>query len=277
VTGHARRIIKTIAASLFVLLLAGVTYQGIATALERRSFRYPGRLVPVGDHQLHMHCIGTGRPVVVLEAPAMGFSASWQLVQASLEATTRVCAYDRAGLGWSEASDRPYDAATAPSELHTLLAGAGEPAPYVLVGEGLGAVLAMEFARRYADDTAALVVNDWAGADGGGARRAGPSPWLARTGILRLSRVFASDRALLPGPDAGAVRAFGLRPDHLTRGAQESRQVARFVSQTTAPVPATIPLHRLGGEATLLRTTDGARQIERLIADVVADWRRVHE
>jgi hypothetical protein len=277
VTGHARRVVKTVAASLFVLLLAGVTYQGVATALERRSFRYPGRLVPVGDHQLHVHCVGAGLPVVVLEAPAMGFSASWQLVQANLEATTRVCAYDRAGLGWSEASDRPFDAATAPAELHALLEGAGEVKPYVLVTEGLGEVFATGFAKQFADDTAAVVIIGSEGDAGtAAAPRARLSPWLARTGILRLSGALTRSRPLLPGPNAGAVRAFSLRPDHLTRGAQEMRQLAR-IAQTDAPLPATIQVHRLAGEATLLRTSEGAAQIAGRVATIVSDWRRTHE
>src|SRR6185369_14109164 len=58
-------------------LLAGATYQGVATALERREFPPPGLLVSVGDHQLHIYCTGTGSPTVVLEAPAAGLSAAW--------------------------------------------------------------------------------------------------------------------------------------------------------------------------------------------------------
>lgn len=185
-TPHSRRVLKTVCASIFVLLLAGVTYQGVATALERRSFKYPGRMVPVGDHQLHITCVGAGMPTVVLEAPALGFSASWTLVQSTLAMTTRVCAYDRAGLGWSEASDAPNDMRAVPADLHTLLEGAGERAPYLLVGDGLGAALVTEFAGQFLADTAGLVLIGSpieSGVSAGGGLTVAPSPWLARIGV----------------------------------------------------------------------------------------------
>ena len=54
---------------LLVILLAGVTYQGVATALERRDFPPPGARIDVGGHQLHIYCTGKGSPAVVLEVP----------------------------------------------------------------------------------------------------------------------------------------------------------------------------------------------------------------
>ena len=43
-----RRALVTSAVALLVLLLIGATYQGVATAFERRRFPHPGRLVDVG-------------------------------------------------------------------------------------------------------------------------------------------------------------------------------------------------------------------------------------
>ena len=87
--------------------LAGATYQGAATAIERRKFPHPGRMIDIGGLQLHIYCTGNGAPTVVLEAPAAGMSAAWGWVQPAVAQTTRVCSYDRAGLGWSEAGDQP--------------------------------------------------------------------------------------------------------------------------------------------------------------------------
>ena len=67
-----RRIVFTILTVAVVILLAGATYQGVATALERRQYPHPGKLVDVGGHQLHIYCTGEGAPAVVLEAPATG-------------------------------------------------------------------------------------------------------------------------------------------------------------------------------------------------------------
>jgi hypothetical protein len=109
-----------------LLALAGATYQGVTTSLERRRYPHPGRLVDVGGHQLQIHCTGRGAPIVVLEAPAAGLSESWARVQGALELLTRVCSYDRAGLGWSERGDGAFDPGRVPLELQALLAGAGE-------------------------------------------------------------------------------------------------------------------------------------------------------
>src|SRR5688500_3544125 len=147
-----RRALVVGAAMLIFIVLAGATYQGVATALERRQFPHPGRLVDVGGHQLHLHCEGTGSPIVVLEAPAGGMSAAWSWVQTRVAKTTRVCSYDRSGLGWSEAGDLPYEPLVVAEQLRALLQKAAEPAPYVLVGQELGASLATLYSSQFGDD-----------------------------------------------------------------------------------------------------------------------------
>ncbi|MBM3818649.1 MAG: alpha/beta hydrolase [Acidimicrobiia bacterium] len=230
-TGRLRRTLLTVGAVVLFVALAGATYQGVATALERRRFPHPGRMLNVGGHQLHLDCEGDGAPVVVLEAPAGGMSAAWGRVQQRVARTTRVCSYDRAGLGWSEWGERPYDPLIVPEQLHALLVAAGEPMPYVLAGQELGAALATLYASQFGDDLAALVLVD--------ERRSGEvterreratrlvdaSPWLARSGLLRATRVFSRRAAGLPGDAAGALGAFLNRPDHLTR---TSRELARW-------------------------------------------------
>ena len=73
---------------------------------------------------------------------------------------TRVCAYDRAGQGWSEDADSPKDGVTAAKDLHALLAAAGEHGPYVLVGHSIGGTYAMTYAARYAEQVAGMVLLD---------------------------------------------------------------------------------------------------------------------
>src|ERR687894_2388920 len=105
---RVRHVLITASIVLVIALLAGITYQGVSTALERRKYPRPGGLVSVGDHQLHIFCTGTdrdGSPTIVLEAPEGSMSAEWAWVQSILSRTRRVCSYDRAGLGWSEAGD----------------------------------------------------------------------------------------------------------------------------------------------------------------------------
>ena len=223
---RVRRMLAMAGAILVFLVLAGATYQGVATALERRQFRHPGRMVDAGGHQLHIDCSGQGSPTVVLEAGAAGMSAAWGWVQPRIAAVTRVCSYDRAGLGWSEAGDLRYDSAAVAPALNALLDRAGERGPFVLAGQGLGAAFATIYASRFGDQVAALVLID---PPANAAREAAinstrlvnASPWLARAGVLRAMRLMSSNAAGLPQPSAGALGAFLNRPDHLTRAASE--------------------------------------------------------
>ena len=164
-------------------------------------------------------------PTVLLEAPAAAPSAAWGEVQQLVSATTRVCSYDRSGLGWSEAGDRPFDPGRVPEELRTLLTAAGESGPFVVVGHGLGAAFARMYAARSDAEAAALIMIAAPAAappDGDHSSWLMPiAPWLARAGVLRAGRILSSEGDSLSNPWRGAVRAFLNRPDHLARSAAE--------------------------------------------------------
>jgi hypothetical protein len=85
--------------ALLVLTVAGAIYQAIATELAERAYPPPGEMVDVGGYSLHIHCVGQGSPTVVLDAGSGEMSAQWVRVQQEVSGTTRVCAYDRAGMG----------------------------------------------------------------------------------------------------------------------------------------------------------------------------------
>src|SRR5215216_5802907 len=146
--------------ALLVLAVAGAIYQAIATALAERAYPPPGEMVDVGGYSLHINCVGHGSPTVVLDAGWGDFSAPWVRVQQDVSSATRVCAYDRAGMGWSEMSPDPRDAEQITSELHTLLKGAGIDGPYVLVGHSLGGISMQTYAHRYPEEVAGVVLVD---------------------------------------------------------------------------------------------------------------------
>jgi pimeloyl-ACP methyl ester carboxylesterase len=268
------------------VLLAGLTLQSVATALERREFPRPGPLVNVGDHQLHMHCLGSGVPTVILEAPAAGMSAAWGWVQPAVAERTRVCSYDRAGLGWSERPERAYTPSDTAAELRALLDGSGEHGPFVVVGQGLGAAHATLFASRFADHTAALVLVDAPPQASSPARESaresiatrfpGAWPWLARIGVLRLGRMLSGKAAGLPDPAAGALAAFLNRPDHLTQAARElahAGEVIALAAQVKPKAPAT-SLDALGqARVTFLTDKAAAGRVSSAILDAVRSVR----
>lgn len=262
-----RRTIRLIAALLAIFVLAGATYQGVATALERHRYERPGGLVDAGGHQLHIHCTGKGSPIVVLEAAAGSMSAAWAWVQPDIARVTRVCSYDRAGLGWSEAGDGRYLPSRVPEELRVLLDRANETGPIVLVGQEGGALFARMYAERFASDTAALVLIDDPTLE---PTPPGPMispawPWLARIGLLRLSGRLPALATDLPGDAGGAMRAFLNRPDHLTRAAQELSRLpeveatARAISLPPQIVVTSVAIGSHDQPAMLVHRDDAAK------------------
>jgi len=283
ILARVRRVLLTAAAILVFLVLAGATYQGASTALERRRFPHPGRLVDVGGHQLHLYCIGEGTPPVVLEAPATGMSAAWGWVQPDVAQVTRVCTYDRAGLGWSESGDRGYDPAAVPSELQALLDHAGETGPFVIGGQGLGAALATLYAAQFGAEVAALVLVDPPMPDQPArpsvTRLLNASPWLARAGVLRATRMLSTHASGLPDVAAGPLRAFLNRPDHLTRAASElarwDETVAMAASAALDPAIPVIGVEAAGPSHTALLTDPERGAVVSAALRTVVERRRV--
>lgn len=115
----------------------------------------------VHGHSLQIQCTGSGSPVVVLVSGLGGDRHGWDPLVPELASHTRVCAYDRAGLGGSEASDdNTPTAGEAADELAALLDTAGVAPPYVLVGHSYGGMIARVFAAGHPDDTEGLLLVD---------------------------------------------------------------------------------------------------------------------
>src|SRR5918994_2477775 len=159
-TRQIGRVLLWLIVALLVLAVAGAIYQAIATERAEQAYPPPGEMVDVGGYSLHINCVGQGSPTVVLDAGLGGMSAEWVWVQREVSDTTRVCAYDRAGMGWSEMGPEPRDAKQITSELHTLLSKAGIEGPYVLVGHSLGGISMQTYAHRYPDEVAGVVLVD---------------------------------------------------------------------------------------------------------------------
>ncbi len=150
---------------LLLALLIGLIWVLGSKAKARLAAAYPppGQMVDVGGYRLHIHCQGESRPgtpTVVLEAPNGEAGLVWAAVQPEVAKFTRVCAYDRAGLGWSERSPKPRTIANITDELAALLAGAGVKPPYVLVGNSIGGLYARAYAHRHPDQVTGMVLVD---------------------------------------------------------------------------------------------------------------------
>ena len=116
--------------------------------------------IDVGGYKLNIHCDGEGAPTVVLDAGAGDTLETWDWVVPDVKKFTRVCAYDRAGLGKSDRGPTPRTSAQIAVELHALLRRAGILPPYVLVGHSFGGLNMRLYASRYPGEAVGLVLVD---------------------------------------------------------------------------------------------------------------------
>ncbi len=188
--------------------MASFTYQKIAEARDRRRFPPPGRLVDIGGRRLHLVEMGEGTPAVVI-IPALADNVlQWLRTAKACASETRVCVYDRAGLGWS---DPPLYGRRTPDvmadDLHLLLRAAGMPAPYVLAGHSVGGIIARRFCARHPGLVAGVVLVDSSHEDQG--RRIAAADW--RRGPALLVRVAAQRQARILGVRRAAANLGLLR------------------------------------------------------------------
>jgi pimeloyl-ACP methyl ester carboxylesterase len=155
-----RRIFIALLTSVLVLALAGMAYENISESRDRRANPMPGQLVHVGGYRMHIDCVGQGSPAVILESGLGDTYISWRKVQPQIAQFTRVCSYDRAGLGYSDSSSQPRTSKVMAGELHALLGTAGIAPPYVLVGHSMGGYNVRLFTSLYPNEVAGIVLVD---------------------------------------------------------------------------------------------------------------------
>jgi pimeloyl-ACP methyl ester carboxylesterase len=215
------------------IIAAGAGYQFLGDYLDARRYPPPGRLIDIPTGRLHFYQAGSAGPVVVMESGLAATSLSWALVQPKLAEFTRVCSYDRAGLGWSPAPNRAKTLRDTVADLHAVLAQTNLPTPYILIGHSFGGLLVRVYAHFYPEQVSGMVLIDpvsiayWADCSPGerkrlatGARLSRRGAWLARLGVVR-----AALALLLSG----------------------GRRLPQLVARATAPKAAGL-MSRLAGE-----------------------------
>jgi pimeloyl-ACP methyl ester carboxylesterase len=152
-----------------IVLLVSVSDVVLAQAIpasvpaeDQRMFLYtkPGQLVEIGGRRINLHCMGEGRPTVVLMAGLFSWSLVWYKTQPVIAQKTRVCAFDRAAYGFSDPAPRPQVISEVVEDLHKALQAASLPGPYVLVAHSLGGLEARVYAQRWPKDVAGMVLVD---------------------------------------------------------------------------------------------------------------------
>lgn len=146
-----------------VSLLSSATFAAdtVPQLIDGNTFTQPQQLVEVEPgRRLNLHCAGTGSPTVVFESGLGVPISNWGFVQPIVSQRTRTCAYERAGLGFSDAATRASDSKNIVDDLHRLLAAAAIKPPYVLVGHSYGGLTVRLYADTYPSDVVGMVLVD---------------------------------------------------------------------------------------------------------------------
>jgi pimeloyl-ACP methyl ester carboxylesterase len=207
-------------ALVLLILASGAVYQFIGLRRTERTYVPPGTMVNVERERLHVVSAGTGTPAVLFEAGVAASSLSWARVMPDIATFTRACAYDRAGLGWSDPARSPRTVSGMLAELRGVIAHAktATGAPCVLVGHSFGAFLVYAYASAHPGDVAGLVLLDPPSEWHHATRRQARMLWggiqlsrvggiLARIGAVRAGLALLTDGA--PGVPRRFVRIFG--------------------------------------------------------------------
>jgi pimeloyl-ACP methyl ester carboxylesterase len=211
---YVKRGLLVLAALIIVLSLLGFAYETAAEASDRRVYLPSGQVLEVDGYLMHITCTGRGSPTVILEAGGGYFSMVWARIQPKIAQSTRVCAYDRAGYGWSSPRPEPRNAQRIAAELHSLLARAGVEPPYVMVGHSVGGLYIRVYNAQYPGEVVGMVLVDATHHDnwtrqgesiGAMQTLAAIGSVLSRVGLVRL--VFGGQTLGLPAPQDAAVIA----------------------------------------------------------------------
>lgn len=244
------------------LAVLGAIYQLVGTALDQRAYSPPGQMIDVGGYRLHLYCMGEnheGSPTVIMETGLGSTSSAWATVQPEVAKATRVCSYDRAGMGWSDSSPEARDAQHIAQELHTLLHNANIPGPYVLVGWSYGGLYAHEYAGQYSSEVVGLVLLDsshpdqWTSTPEGqaqfetNAKIYRLAPILVRLGVMRVLGLLQPDSGL-PAPFNNELKAsFAATKDWDAQSAEFLTSLTTASEVRESVIAENIPLFVLSG------------------------------
>lgn len=239
-----------------LLLLAGMAALFYALSVQSawessglKKFPPEGQYLDAGGgRRLRVWCHGVGSPGVVLEASGLGGADQYRELLPQLSRYTRVCAYDRAGMGYSEPLQRAPRFQDYLDDLGKVAERTGPP-PYILAGASYGGLLVQAWARQHPEQTGALVLLDAVTPDAFGLLEA---PWskierstgyaesLAKVGLLR-----REDPLKLGADTQDAWLVYRARTWGAVRQLVASRGEAKELFATLPPLPADLPLRVL--------------------------------
>lgn len=156
----SRRALIYPALVVLLVIAMGGAVGAVMAAASSNPAPASGRTYLSNGHRLYLNCAGSGSPTVVLFNGLGEWTPNWAWVQADVALSTRVCAFDRAGEGWSGGSPVREDGHQLAADLHELLRVAHVTGPYVLAGHSVGGTYALVYAAQYPSEVAGVALID---------------------------------------------------------------------------------------------------------------------
>ncbi len=278
-----RKATEGVVLSLLTLAAVAVAGSSASNAFALYRFRHspPGQRFLVDGHAMRIECSGSGSPTIVLDAGLGNDGLIWGRVQPALAKTTRVCSYDRAGFGWSDALPPPRDADHIATELHGLLAEAHITGPIVLMGHSIAGIYQRDYATRYPENVVGLIFVDGSTPlqNRNPAFQAHPEPpsWFRTllkkaTFAIGIPRLLGECSRSLPGFDAQAAK---LQAEDECQ--DRSAAVAAEVQSFDRSGEETIHTGPYGALPILIFSQDPVRTAKVQTMDVVVAWNQMQE
>jgi pimeloyl-ACP methyl ester carboxylesterase len=234
--------VRVLITLIIAVLVVGFIYENISETRERRFHPMPGQLLDIGGYKMHIYCTGQGSPTVILDAGLGDSFLSWQKVQPEIAKFTRVCSYDRAGLGYSDSSPHPRTSRVFVDELHRLLEHAAIVGPVILVGHSMGGFDIRLYASLYrhevGGEVAGMVLVDSSHPDQ--QHRLPPaindldSTWLREQEFFEFTMPFGVPRLLGFCGNDDAIRAVDCNFHSARESVAELKAISESAAQTAA-------------------------------------------
>jgi pimeloyl-ACP methyl ester carboxylesterase len=153
-------LVTTLLIAIVAVLCLQALAQFLCVRLDARKFPAPGVIVNTSRGSMHVQQMGSGGPVIILEAGIAASSLNWSILQPRLAEFAATYSYDRPGFGWSAPSKRECTLQEMSDDLHALITALKITAPYVVVGHSFGALVLRVYAQCFPEELAGIILVD---------------------------------------------------------------------------------------------------------------------
>lgn len=147
-------------AVIFIASFSGLLFEKISEQKLGEKFKQKSKVVTIDESKIYYNVAGEGKYTVILESDIGWTSQEWANVIKNMPKDMNILYYDRAGYGRSEVIGKDRTVKEETEELYKLLKKSGVRGPYILVGHSYGGLIMCNYAKKYPEDVAALLLID---------------------------------------------------------------------------------------------------------------------